>query len=271
MSKLWKTNWFRPVFFIALALGLIVVVVVLTHPERKEELDIADSSIMQTPENTVIAALQDDELTELNESGVDGAGITETESVLDEDYDKIDDVDEEIAEEDGSGSEELEENTADSDINENSDDTSNTEENTANSNDNKNSGGTSDAEENTADPDVNENSNDGSNTEENEASDTAELSGDDVLSGEVDTSDIEDQDSIATYKDPDHEEDDPPEVVGAKWVNGEAVPMTVAEVDEFLRQIYACETKEEFEALMDTVAYFNVGLDVSKFLWYEGE
>lgn len=279
MSKLWKTNWFRPVFFIALALGIVVVVVVLASPD-KEEKDVADSSLMQTPEGTAVAALQQDKLTELDESSVDGASITETKSSSVDDNAQTDEIDEENAEEDGSASEEPEDaitdsndngdsnssNTEKSNDNEDSD-TSGTEEAITDSNDNESSNDTSNSEENTSDSNGDENSNNSSDTEENntESSDSAVVGGD-PMSGDIDSSGVA-PDAVAMYKDPDHEETDPPQVVGAKWVNGEAVPMTVKEVDEFLIKVYATQTQEEYEALMDSIVYFNVGIDTTKLVW----
>ncbi len=81
--------------------------------------------------------------------------------------------------------------------------------------------------------------------------------------------DISDPDEVAEYRDPDHEEDDPPQTVGAKWVDGVAVPMTNAEVDAFLKKIYATQSLEEYEALIDTVVYFNVGIDSTRLIWQD--
>ncbi len=80
---------------------------------------------------------------------------------------------------------------------------------------------------------------------------------------------LDDPDETAMYKDPDHEEDDPPQAVGAKMVDGVAVPMTNAEVDEFLRKIYATQSLEEYIALLDTIVYLNTPIDSTRLVWHE--
>ena len=57
----------------------------------------------------------------------------------------------------------------------------------------------------------------------------------------------------------------------AMWVNGEIVPMTRAQTAEFLKKLYACKTKEEYSAMLETIAYYNGGIDMSRFPWYWDE
>lgn len=64
------------------------------------------------------------------------------------------------------------------------------------------------------------------------------------------------------------ETDNAAEDAAAKWVNGVAVPMSKAEIATFLDELYACETQAEYEDMLDTLAYYNGGIDLSKFEWY---
>lgn len=59
--------------------------------------------------------------------------------------------------------------------------------------------------------------------------------------------------------------------VAAKWVSGELVELTSQQLADFEDQLYSCKTKEEYEALMDTLAYYNKGVDLSQFSWYWDE
>lgn len=54
----------------------------------------------------------------------------------------------------------------------------------------------------------------------------------------------------------------------ALWVNGEKVVLTPAQLAEFNKKLYSCQTKEEYKALVSTIAYYNGGIDLSKFPWY---
>lgn len=96
---------------------IIAVVVVLALTDKEHETDIADNSLVQTSESTAIAALQNDELAELDESGVDWVEIAETENSLDEDYVGTDVTEETIEDEDNSEIDDTEENTSSSETN----------------------------------------------------------------------------------------------------------------------------------------------------------
>lgn len=56
--------------------------------------------------------------------------------------------------------------------------------------------------------------------------------------------------------------------VAALWVDGEKVAMTQQQVTEFEEKLYSCQTKEEYEALLETIAYYDDGIDMSRFPWY---
>jgi|AGTN01.2.fsa_nt_gi Uncharacterized protein conserved in bacteria len=53
----------------------------------------------------------------------------------------------------------------------------------------------------------------------------------------------------------------------ALWVNGERVVQTPQQVAEWERGLYACETEEEYNAYLENVAYYNKGVDMSRFEW----
>ena len=65
----------------------------------------------------------------------------------------------------------------------------------------------------------------------------------------------------------------PPDQEGsaAYLVDGKIVPMTYGEISSFEERLYACQTKEELDALLDSVAYYNKGIDMSRFPWYWDE
>lgn len=76
------------------------------------------------------------------------------------------------------------------------------------------------------------------------------------------------EDKIPEEDDTYIETDTAAEGAAAKWVNGVAVPMSKAEIEEFLEELYACQTQEEYEDMLKTLAYLNGGIDLSPFEWY---
>jgi len=59
--------------------------------------------------------------------------------------------------------------------------------------------------------------------------------------------------------------------VAAVWENGELRELTYEEVAEFEQRLYSCQTIEEYEAVLATIAYYNRGIDMSRFPWYWDE
>ncbi len=56
--------------------------------------------------------------------------------------------------------------------------------------------------------------------------------------------------------------------IAARWVDGQVVPMTDAEIAAFEKALYQCQTQSDYEAKMSELAYYNKGIDLSKFSWY---
>ena len=53
----------------------------------------------------------------------------------------------------------------------------------------------------------------------------------------------------------------------ALWVNGERVVQTPQQVAAWEKGLYACQTEEEYKAYLENVAYYNKGVDMSRFEW----
>lgn len=51
-------------------------------------------------------------------------------------------------------------------------------------------------------------------------------------------------------------------------VNGISVPLTKQQLSELEEKIYACKTLEELDALLDTLQYYNKGVDMGRFEFY---
>ncbi len=54
----------------------------------------------------------------------------------------------------------------------------------------------------------------------------------------------------------------------ALWVDGKRVPQTREQIAEWEKKLYACHTQAEYEAFLADVAYYNEGIDLSRFSWY---
>ncbi len=55
----------------------------------------------------------------------------------------------------------------------------------------------------------------------------------------------------------------------AKWVNGVLVELTPQELTEFNRKLYNTKSYDEYMALMATLAYYNNGVNMTKFSWWD--
>ncbi|HBP38868.1 MAG TPA: hypothetical protein DD640_09055 [Clostridiales bacterium] len=62
--------------------------------------------------------------------------------------------------------------------------------------------------------------------------------------------------------------DTPAGSVAAMRIDGQIVPMTYGEIADFEEKLFQCKTPEEYEAMMSTLAYYNKGVDMSRFSWY---
>lgn len=61
------------------------------------------------------------------------------------------------------------------------------------------------------------------------------------------------------------------EYIAAKWVNGEIVPMSKLELEEFEELLYSSKTKQEYRQVMKNIAYYNKVIDMKRFDWYLSE
>lgn len=56
--------------------------------------------------------------------------------------------------------------------------------------------------------------------------------------------------------------------IAGMWVDGKRVPMTYEQLAEFERKLYSSQTKAEYVAMIEAVAYYNRGVDMTRFSWY---
>jgi hypothetical protein len=56
--------------------------------------------------------------------------------------------------------------------------------------------------------------------------------------------------------------------IAARWVDGARVSLSWKELDAFETRLYQCSTPAEMEELNATLAFYNRGIDFSRFPWY---